>query len=51
VRAAIAAGVKNLVLFHHHPEHSDDDLEKILRLARDEMASTTIAAEGMELPL
>lgn len=51
VRAALAAGAKNLVLFHHHPEHTDDELEKVLALAREEMPATQIATEGMELPL
>jgi len=51
VQAALAARAKNLVLFHHHPEHTDDDLEKILRLARDEMPSTTLATEGLEIPI
>lgn len=51
VRIALAAGVKNLVLFHHHPELTDGELEKILGLAREEMPDTVVAAEGMELPL
>jgi len=50
VRTALAAGVKTLVLFHHHPEHTDDELEEVLRVARAEMPSTEIAREGMELP-
>ena len=49
VQAGLAAKVKNLVLFHHHPDHTDDELDKILELARDELPSTQIAAEGMEL--
>jgi phosphoribosyl 1,2-cyclic phosphodiesterase len=51
VQAALAAGAKHLVLFHHHPEHTDEELEKLLGLAREEMPETQIAAEGMELPL
>ncbi len=50
VQAGLAARVKNLVLFHHHPEHTDEELEKILQLAREELPSTQIATEGMELP-
>jgi len=49
VRVALAAGVKNLVLFHHHPEHTDAELEKLLGLAREEMPSTHLASEGMVL--
>jgi phosphoribosyl 1,2-cyclic phosphodiesterase len=51
IQIARAARVKSLVLFHHHPEHSDDELEKVLRVAREELPSTEIAREGMELPL
>ncbi len=50
VRTARLARVKTLVLFHHHPDHTDSDLEEILRVAREELPSTEIAREGMELP-
>ena len=49
IRVALAAGVKNLVLFHHHPDHTDEELEKVLGLAREELPSSHLAAEGMEL--
>jgi phosphoribosyl 1,2-cyclic phosphodiesterase len=51
VQIARAAKVKSLVLFHHHPEHSDDELEQVLDVARKELPATEIAREGMELPL
>jgi phosphoribosyl 1,2-cyclic phosphodiesterase len=50
VQTARLAKVKTLVLFHHHPDHTDKDLEEILRVAREELPSTEIAREGMELP-
>jgi phosphoribosyl 1,2-cyclic phosphodiesterase len=50
VRIARAAGVRNLVLFHHNPDHTDEELEKVLSLAREEMPSTQLATEGMEIP-
>jgi phosphoribosyl 1,2-cyclic phosphodiesterase len=50
VQVARAARVKTLVLFHHHPDHTDKDLRDILRVARRELPSTEIAREGMELP-
>ena len=50
VQTALAARVKTLVLFHHHPDHTDDELEEILRVAREELPSTEIAREGLELP-
>jgi ribonuclease BN (tRNA processing enzyme) len=51
VQTAIAAEVKTLVLFHHHPEHTDDELAKVLDYARREFPATEIAHEGLELPL
>lgn len=47
---ARAARVRNLVLFHHHPEHTDDELEQILALARGEFPNTSLAREGDEIP-
>lgn len=51
VRVARAARAKTLVLFHHHPGHTDDQLEALLAIARQELPSVEIAREGMELPL
>lgn len=51
VAMARQARVKNLVLFHHHPDHSDDELDAIQRLAQDEFPSTIVAREGMSIPL
>jgi phosphoribosyl 1,2-cyclic phosphodiesterase len=51
VQAARAARVRKLVLFHHHPDHTDDDLDAIERLAREEFPDTVTAREGMELAL
>jgi ribonuclease BN (tRNA processing enzyme) len=34
VEFADKAGVRNLVLFHHDPYHTDDELEGLLREAR-----------------
>ena len=53
VALAQRAEVRQLVLFHHDPAHSDADLDRMLALARDMWpdASTPpiLAAEGMEL--
>ena len=49
VQTALAAGVRRLVLFHHHPEHTDDQLDEIQRLARNEFPATDMAQEGMEV--
>jgi len=50
VHVAREAHVKTLVLFHHHPGHTDEQLEAVLRVAREELPSVEIAREGMELP-
>ena len=51
VRLAKAAGVRNLVLFHHEPDRSDDELDALLASARAEHPSTTLAREGESIPL
>lgn len=55
VGLALDAGVEQLVLFHHRPERSDDDLDVCVascqELARSKGSSMTVsaAAEGMTL--
>jgi phosphoribosyl 1,2-cyclic phosphodiesterase len=51
VQIAMAARVGTLVLFHHHPEHTDDELREVLRVSRAEFPSTQLAREGLELAL
>ena len=51
IAAARAAHAKHLVLFHHHPDHTDEELEKILAVARAEFPGTIVAREGMTIPL
>jgi phosphoribosyl 1,2-cyclic phosphodiesterase len=51
VQLARAAGVRNLVLFHHDPDRTDDALDELLRCARAEFPATTIACEGESIPL
>jgi phosphoribosyl 1,2-cyclic phosphodiesterase len=48
---ARAAGVGQLVLFHHDPQHGDAAVVEIERRARDLFASSTAAREGMEIDL
>jgi len=49
IRIALEARAKSLVLFHHNPDHTDEELERILRLAREEVPNAQIASEGLEL--
>ena len=57
VELAIEAGIGTLVLFHHKPERSDDEVDEALafcqRLVQDRGASLRViaAAEGMELEI
>lgn len=57
VEFAIAAEVETLILFHHDPERTDDDLETQLALCRemvrerDGSIMVVAAAEGMEVPI
>jgi len=48
-RVAAAAGVKELVLFHHDPSHSDSTMFSILDQAQREFQNTTLAVEGMSI--
>ena len=49
VKVARAAGVGRLVLFHHDPRRSDEEVAKIVGLAREGFADTVAAREGMSL--
>lgn len=49
VQVARTAKVKSLVLFHHHPEHTDAELDEMERIARSELPTAVVAREGMEL--
>jgi ribonuclease BN (tRNA processing enzyme) len=57
VDLAVAAGVRRLILFHHAPEHRDDEIDRILAEARRRVASAGVrldveaAAEGWSLDI
>ena len=51
VRLARAAQAKQLVIFHHDPDHTDDVLDRIAEEARRLLPSAVVAAEGMMLRL
>ena len=48
---AEAAGVSQLILFHHDPAHDDDFMDALLDRARKRRSSTDIAREGMVITL
>lgn len=49
VRAADAAGVGTLVLFHHDPSHDDDAMDRIAADAAAARPGTLVAMDGMVL--
>jgi phosphoribosyl 1,2-cyclic phosphodiesterase len=51
VKIAQESGVKDLVLFHHDPDHSDACLDRVAREARELYSQLQVAAEGMVLHL
>lgn len=51
VRLCRQASVKQLVVFHHDPDHDDAFMDKLEAEARDAWDKTLVAREGMELTL
>jgi phosphoribosyl 1,2-cyclic phosphodiesterase len=51
VKVARESKVRNLILFHHNPDSSDNTVDGFLSAARQEFPSTWAAAEGMSLTL
>jgi phosphoribosyl 1,2-cyclic phosphodiesterase len=50
-RVARDAGVKQLVLIHHDPEHDDAEMRRITDAARNEFENTEAAFEGLCIQL
>ncbi|HLW98967.1 MAG TPA: MBL fold metallo-hydrolase [Candidatus Acidoferrales bacterium] len=48
-QVAREAGARNLVLFHHDPDHSDKDVDGLLRHARQHFENVYAATEGMAM--
>jgi hypothetical protein len=51
VKIAREAKVRNLILFHHNPDSSDNVVDGFLSAARQEFPATWAAAEGMSVTL
>jgi len=51
VKMARSAKVRNLVLFHHDPDSSDQRVDAFLSAARQEFPATWAATEGMTITL
>lgn len=51
IQVARQANVRRLALFHHDPDHSDDELEEIERQAQAVFPGAFLAREGQEILL
>ena len=51
VNIVMESGAKELVLFHHDPDHDDGLIDKVVRDARNYYPRVRAAAEGMEMKI
>src|SRR5215831_10353152 len=51
VNVVMESGAKNLILFHHDPDHDDACIDKVVKEARNYFPQVRAAAEGMEINL
>jgi len=51
VDIAMGSGARELILFHHDPDHDDSVIDKVVEDARNYYARVRAAAEGMEIKL
>jgi phosphoribosyl 1,2-cyclic phosphodiesterase len=49
VRVARRASVKKLILFHHEPNRTDEQVEHLVELAREHFPNTIAAREGLTI--
>ena len=51
VNVVMESGAKDLILFHHDPDHNDECIDKVVKEARDYYPRVRAAAEGMQIEL
>lgn len=51
VNIVMESGAKELILFHHDPDHNDACIDKVVQEARNYYPKVRAAAEGMEIEL
>ena len=51
VNVVMQSGAKELVLFHHDPDHDDELIDKVVKDARNYYPRVRAAAEGMEIKI
>jgi ribonuclease BN (tRNA processing enzyme) len=51
VNVVMESGAKELVLFHHDPDHTDECIDSVVTKAREYYPQVRAASEGMEILL
>lgn len=51
INVVMESGAKELILFHHDPDHDDGCVDRVVKQARDYYPRVRAAAEGMEIEL
>jgi len=51
VNVVMESGAKELILFHHDPDHDDACIDKVVEEARNHYPQVRAAAEGLEIEL
>ena len=51
INVVMESGAKELILFHHDPDHSDACIDSVVKQAREHYPKVRAASEGMEIEL
>lgn len=51
INVVMESGAKELVLFHHDPDHNDECIDKVVKEARNFYPKVRAAAEGLEIKI
>ena len=51
INVVMESGAKELILFHHDPDHSDSCIDAVVKQAREHYPKVRAASEGMEITL
>jgi phosphoribosyl 1,2-cyclic phosphodiesterase len=51
INVVMESGAKELILFHHDPDHTDACIDSVVKQAREHYAKVRAASEGMEIEL
>ncbi len=51
INVVMESGARELILFHHDPDHTDECIDRVVVQAREHYAQVRAASEGMEIQL